>query len=244
MHNTISINALEYAAIIINYVAATTAILSTPQAHNPDSTALFFKNNVVSKAWIRKGAKLSPAGKALGFLQCAEMINNPVGINADHVSTTNNVIAGCISQFPNHKNPPPHFCTLSHNFLQLLQWRCFHPSEELVPQSWMHCCWQSCQIQRNQASKTCLTRQEHFLAFCHSMHIDNLCANLQHKVLQNYFLACYAISLIQGKPSPVPPSDPAQSRTTATRYNLLPAPSQHTPHSCKTDFVNIVMRTL
>ncbi len=95
--DTISINALEYAAIIVNYIATTAAFLDAPNETNPYPTALFFTDNMASEAWIQKGAKKSPAGKALEFLQAALMINNPVGINADHISTTDNVIADRIS---------------------------------------------------------------------------------------------------------------------------------------------------
>ncbi len=96
-NDTVSINALEYKAIIINYVATTATILSAPQAHDPNPTALFFTDNVMPKAWIHKGTKQSLAGKALGTLQCALMINNLVGMNADQVSTTNNVVTDRIS---------------------------------------------------------------------------------------------------------------------------------------------------
>ena len=65
--NTISINALEYAAIIINYVATTAATLANPNKNDPYLTALFFTDNVASKAWIQKGAKKSPAGKASAY---------------------------------------------------------------------------------------------------------------------------------------------------------------------------------
>ncbi len=129
--NTISINALEYAAIIINYVA-TTAFLDEPSDNDPFPTALFFTNNVASEAWIGKGAKKSSSGKALGFLQAAIMINNPVGIHANSISTTDNVIANQISRFPNHSNPLPLFSTLSQQFPQLQHCRRFHPSAELV----------------------------------------------------------------------------------------------------------------
>ncbi len=97
MGDMISINALKYAIIIINYVTTTATILSAPHDCDPYLTTIFFTNNMASKAWNWKGAKLSPAGKALGFLQYAVMFNNPVGINADCVSTTNTVIADCIS---------------------------------------------------------------------------------------------------------------------------------------------------
>ena len=87
---------------------------------------------MASKAWIHKGAKKSLARKALGFLQALLMINNPVGIHADRISTTNNVVADQISRFPNQFNPLPPFLALSQDFLRLQQCRCFHPSAKLV----------------------------------------------------------------------------------------------------------------
>ncbi len=132
MGDTISINALEYSAIIINYIASSAALLDAPTKNDPYLTALFFTDNVASEAWICKGAKKSPTGKALGFLQATLMIHNPVEIHADRISTTNNVIANQISQFPNHSNPLPHFSTLSQQFPQLRHCRRFHPSAELV----------------------------------------------------------------------------------------------------------------
>ncbi len=97
MQDTISIKALEYAAIINNYVTTTIAILSAPQDHDQYPTSLFFTDNVASKAWIHKGAKQSPAGKALGTLQSSLIINNPEKITADCVSITDNIVMDCIS---------------------------------------------------------------------------------------------------------------------------------------------------
>ncbi len=94
--NTISINALKYTVIIINYIATTVAFLAAPNKNDPFPTALFFTNNVASKAWVQKGTKKSPVGKAFGFLQLALMINNPIGIHTDRISTTDNGIANRI----------------------------------------------------------------------------------------------------------------------------------------------------
>ncbi len=52
----ISINALEYAAIIINLVATTSTILASPSDQDPYPTVLYFTDNVTLEAWIRKGA--------------------------------------------------------------------------------------------------------------------------------------------------------------------------------------------
>ncbi len=68
-NNTIGINALKYAALILNYVAATAAYLQQPHKQDPFPSLLLFTDNVASRAWIIKGAKNLPEGKALGCLQ-------------------------------------------------------------------------------------------------------------------------------------------------------------------------------
>lgn len=91
-----TLNALECTAIIINYIAIIAAMLDTPRDHEQHLTALFFTDNVVSKAWIQKGAEKSLVGKALGLHQCAIMTINLVGINTGHKSTKDNIIVNLI----------------------------------------------------------------------------------------------------------------------------------------------------
>ncbi len=66
---TMSINALEYAALIINYVVALMTLLLNPRKQDPFPSLLLFMDNVASKAWIIKGAKQSKAGRFLDHLQ-------------------------------------------------------------------------------------------------------------------------------------------------------------------------------
>ncbi len=77
------------------------------------------------------------------------------------------------------------------------------------------------------------------------MHIDNLCVDLPQPVSQNYFLTCYAVSLIQVKTIT---GTTVQSGTIKNYIHvardLLPFASQHAPCSCKTDLVHSIMRTL
>ena len=58
-NNTISINTLEYTALIINYVATLAALIQNPQKQDLFPSLLLFTDNVASKAWIIKGAKIS-----------------------------------------------------------------------------------------------------------------------------------------------------------------------------------------
>ncbi len=131
-NNTVRISALEYLVLILNYKATTAALQHQPWEEDPFPPILLFTDNMASEIWIIKGAKKSPPGKALGQLQCCLMINNPMGINTDWVSTTDNIIANCISRFSNHDNPFPHFLSLAQDFLLLQNCKHFHPNAELV----------------------------------------------------------------------------------------------------------------
>ncbi len=56
-------------------------------------------DNTCSEVWATKGCKRSFIGRRIGKIQCAMMINNPVGCDLGHVDTKSNVIADRISRF-------------------------------------------------------------------------------------------------------------------------------------------------
>eukprot|EP00978_Attheya_sp_CCMP212_P034780 scaffold147657_cov25-Attheya_sp.AAC.1 len=91
---TISINALEYATVIINYAAASQVV-----AENTDSTApqypvlLNWSDNTAAISWTKKMCKSSEGGKALSRILCGQMINNKLGLNASHVAGVDNVFS-------------------------------------------------------------------------------------------------------------------------------------------------------
>ena len=129
----ISINALEYAALIINFVAATYVLSQVrPTPGDPHPVVLLMADNRTAESWLIKASKSSQAGHALGYIQAALMINNPVGINVDHVTSKDNKIADRIS------------CILSEILLltkmqkyykdhpSLTYCQHFHPSAELI----------------------------------------------------------------------------------------------------------------
>ncbi len=75
----ISINALEYAAIIINLVATTSTILASPSDQDPYPTVLYFIDNVTLEAWMQKVAKNSPAGKSTWYTPMHSHDQQPSG---------------------------------------------------------------------------------------------------------------------------------------------------------------------
>ena len=129
----ITINVLEYAALIINYMAATHYYSSNHNADDPYPTVQLYADNTTAEAWGKmKQCKTSMSGRALGRLQCSLMINNNVGITIAHVTTKDNVIADRISRIKKETNFIPQFTTLSQEFPQLKSCRRFHPPPELV----------------------------------------------------------------------------------------------------------------
>lgn len=128
----ISINALEYAALIINYVASTHYFHNHEDPSDPYPSVLLYADNTTAESWLRKSCKNSFIGRALGRLQCALMINNPVGINVDHVTTKDNVVADRISRIKQDTDAIPDFQSLLQDFPQLNSCTRFHPSAELI----------------------------------------------------------------------------------------------------------------
>ena len=54
----ISINALEYAALIINYIASFYYLVVTnPVVSDPNPIALLYVDNTTSEVWVKKVAK-------------------------------------------------------------------------------------------------------------------------------------------------------------------------------------------
>ena len=83
----VSINALEYASLVINYVAASYILTHvSPSPGDPHPVVLLYADNRTIESWLIKASKASRAGQALGYIQTALMINNPVGTNVDHIN--------------------------------------------------------------------------------------------------------------------------------------------------------------
>ena len=129
----ITINALEYASLIINYVAATHVLVhECPSADNPHPMVLLYADNTAAESWMKKASSSSDGARALGYIQAALMMNNPVGIYVDRVTTTDNVVADKISRIASETHLAADIPTLCQEFPQLKSCQRFHPSVELT----------------------------------------------------------------------------------------------------------------
>ena len=129
----VSINLLEFVVEILNYAAITVLFKENPTlcAHS-FPLLLNWTDNMTSKSWIRKAAKKTKKGKALQRILCSIMINNPVGLKAEHIAGKKNILADLISRI--YKSPHSKFTfkNLFQDFPQMKSWNRFHPSQELL----------------------------------------------------------------------------------------------------------------
>ena len=83
----VSINILEFAVEIINYAAVTLLFKNNPLlCQHSFPILLNWTDNTSSKTWLRKAATRTIKGKSLQRILCSLMINNPVGIKAEHIA--------------------------------------------------------------------------------------------------------------------------------------------------------------
>ena len=132
--NLIDINVLEYAAIIITFLACYYSITLRPPdlGADPHPVVLIHTDNSSSEAWAQKGSRVSFAGRALGRLQAALLMRNPVGLRNSHISTSENVVADTLSRFSSINELLTSFPTLLQTQKELIGCRQFHPSAELI----------------------------------------------------------------------------------------------------------------
>ena len=133
----VSINTLENVSLIINYVAASyvlTQIYPTKGGLLP--VVLLYADNITAESWLIKASKSSHAGRALGYIQATLMVNNPVGINVDHVTSKDNKIADIISQVKSELALLTEIQKCYKDRPSLRSCQCFCPSAELKLLIW------------------------------------------------------------------------------------------------------------
>lgn len=129
----IDINVLEYASILITYLICCHLISERGMlAEDPHPTVLISGDNSCSESWSTKGAKHSRVGRALGRLQCALMLKNDVGLNVEHISTDDNVVADDISRIDSEDKLTHQFPLLQQKHQVLRGCQRFHLSSSLA----------------------------------------------------------------------------------------------------------------
>jgi len=104
----ISMNLIEFVVEIINYAAITVLFRESKSLFNhPFPLLLDWTDYTASKSWIMKVATNTMKGKVLQRISCILMINNPVGIQVEHIAGIANILADAISRIYSKHNSVP-----------------------------------------------------------------------------------------------------------------------------------------
>jgi hypothetical protein len=93
----ILIDILEFVTVIINYCAALHLIKTTPVTEDHHPVLLNIMDNMSTLYWTIHMCKCSKLGCLLACSFCSLLINLPIGINLQWISTKENIIADNIS---------------------------------------------------------------------------------------------------------------------------------------------------
>jgi hypothetical protein len=93
----LSINVLEFVMVIINYCAALHVVQKSPITDYPHPVILIVTNNSSTLSWTLHMCKHSKIGQMLARFFSSLLINSPLGINSQWISTINNKFTDNIS---------------------------------------------------------------------------------------------------------------------------------------------------
>lgn len=101
----ISINALEFVTVIINYCAALSIISGSDLFEDDPFPVILCKtDNTSALSWINHRCKGSLLGRALGRLLVGLLMDSPLGINATWINTHDNEVADGLSRFKSNSD--------------------------------------------------------------------------------------------------------------------------------------------
>ena len=117
----ISINVLEFVTVIITYLASLHVVTTTTITNDPYPVLLNITDNSSALSWTVNACRRSKVGRLLARFFCSLLINSPLGINSQWISTKKNTTADDISRL---EPIIDEFSRLSFDYPSLLQ---LHP---------------------------------------------------------------------------------------------------------------------
>jgi len=133
---TLSINLLEYVAIILSFAAAATRISQSTSPAIPNPLLSIMSDNTTAISWTRKAATSTKEGKALAYILTSIMIQHPhLGLSSSFIKGVDNTVADAISRM-HTKTHTLTFFQLQQTYPTLTGLDQFHPSPELLSRIW------------------------------------------------------------------------------------------------------------
>jgi hypothetical protein len=136
----ISINVLEFITVMINYIAALHILQTSTVTDDPYPVILSITDNLLALSWTCHTCKHSRVGHLLAHFFCLLLINSPLGINAQWISTVDNVITDNISRVKKASNINLslsfNYTTLKQTYPELSHCSFFQIQPELISLIW------------------------------------------------------------------------------------------------------------
>ncbi len=132
---------LEFVMVIINYCATLYVVWTSPITDYPHPVILNITNNSSALSWTLHTCKQSKIGQLLACFFCSLLINSPLGINSQWISTTiDNKIADDIcrlkKQSDNNSSPAFDYSILKQMYPELRHCSFFQIQPELILLIW------------------------------------------------------------------------------------------------------------
>jgi hypothetical protein len=132
----ISINTLEMACVIVNYAAAIYVCWHDKIDLGHFPVILNWCDNTSACKWINTRCKESLIGRALGRFFCGMIMGTSLSLDADYISTHENVIADDISRLKRSADGQYDHSKLLTDHPLLCSCRTFQPSKNLLTTLW------------------------------------------------------------------------------------------------------------
>jgi hypothetical protein len=134
------ISILEFVTVIINYCTALHVVQTSPVTDDPHPVILNVTDNSSVLSWTLHMCKQSKIGQMLARFFCSLLINLPLGINSQWISTIDNKIADNISclkkQSDNNSSPAFDYTILKQTYPELRHCSFFQIQPELILLTW------------------------------------------------------------------------------------------------------------
>jgi hypothetical protein len=134
------INILEFVMVIINYCATLHVVWTSPITNNFHPVILNVTDNSSALSWTLHTCKQLKIRQMLPCFFCSLLINLPLGINSQWISTIDNKIAGDVSclktQSDNNSSTAFNYTILKQTYPELRHCSFFQIQPELILLIW------------------------------------------------------------------------------------------------------------
>ena len=135
----ILINVPEFVTVIINYCVSLHVFTTRSITNDPHPVLLNVIYNASTLSWTNHTCRKSKLGRLLAWFFCSLLINSPLGINSQWISTDDNKIADDISQIKKTLSNSLHsfdYSSLHQTYPELIYCSFFQIQPELILLIW------------------------------------------------------------------------------------------------------------